>query len=58
LCGIFCTEFAGFIWWLQPTVFTVNAYNWTATADVPRERVVENRGNAQIEYLSRGFPRL
>jgi hypothetical protein len=30
-------------------------HNWTATFDVPRERVLENRGNGQPEYPRRGF---
>jgi hypothetical protein len=33
-------------------------HNSVATADVPRESVLENRGNAQPEYPLRGFPRL
>jgi hypothetical protein len=33
-------------------------HNWTATFDVPRERVLENRGNGQPEYPRRGFPPL
>ena len=36
----------------------VLGHNLTATADVPRESVPENRGNAQPEYPLRGFPRL
>jgi hypothetical protein len=36
----------------------VLGHNWTATFDVPRESVLENRGNAQPEYPRRGFPRL
>ena len=36
----------------------VLGHNWTATVDVPRESVPENRGNAQPEYPLRGFPRL
>jgi hypothetical protein len=36
----------------------VHGHNRTATFDVPRERVLENRGNAQPEYPRRGFPRL
>jgi hypothetical protein len=36
----------------------VRGHNWTATVDVPRERILENRGNAQPEYPRRGFPRL
>jgi len=36
----------------------VLGHNWTATADVPRESVLENRGNAQPEYPLCGFPRL
>ena len=36
----------------------VLGHNWTATFDVPRESVSENRGNAQPEYPLRGFPRL
>jgi len=33
-------------------------HNSVATFDVPRESVLENRGNAQPEYPLRGFPRL
>jgi hypothetical protein len=33
-------------------------HNSVATFDVPRESVLENRGNVQPEYLLRGFPRL
>jgi hypothetical protein len=33
----------------------VRGHNWTATFDVPRERVLENRGNAQPEYPLRGI---
>jgi hypothetical protein len=32
-------------------------HNSVATFDVPRESVLENRGNAQPEYPLRGFPR-
>ena len=32
-------------------------HNSVATVDVPRESVLENRGNAQPEYPLRGFPR-
>jgi hypothetical protein len=35
----------------------VLGHNWTATVDVPRESVLENRGNAQPESPPRGFPR-
>jgi len=33
----------------------VHGHNWTATFDVPRESVFENRGNAQPEYPLRGI---
>ena len=33
----------------------VLGHNWTATFDVPRESVLENRGNAQPEYPLRGI---
>ena len=33
----------------------VLGHNWTATLDVPRESVLENRGNAQPEYPLRGI---
>ena len=33
----------------------VQGRNWTATADVPRESVFENRGNAQPKYPLRGI---
>jgi len=33
-------------------------HNSVVTFDVPRESVLENRGNAQPEYPLRGFPRL
>jgi len=33
----------------------VLGHNWTATFDVPRESVLENRGNAQPECPLRGI---
>ena len=33
----------------------VLGHNWTATFDVPRESVLENRGNVQPEYPLRGI---
>ena len=33
----------------------VLGHNWTATFDVPRESVLENRGNAQPESPLRGI---